>query len=729
MTHPVKERDITWRREAARSFSRDREEPSLDLGAITRAVRRQARLTILWATAGAIVAVLMILGTLPRYTAVETVLLDEERGELLNQVSPLPNAVRSNTAVQSEIEIIRSRVLALNVVDLLELDKDEDFLSPPVGITERVLGLVSKATGTLADLLTPEPPAPSSSVSADGGTAEEGGLDFNLAVTDRDRAVRILRDRLSVSRAGRSLVIQIGFSDFEPRRAAMIARGYGIAYESFQLSTSTAIAAEAEEWLRDRLDVLEQRSIEAAAAVQEFRAANDLVQVRGDLLTEQQQSELASALVSASASAAEAQAQLESMESLLARSKQGEEIVTVPGLNGQLEPSSEALRSEYLDARLRYSRLVTQFGSEHPQAQDINERMQLLRDALKVQLEQATEAARVTYNIARSREKSLRTDLELTTGGSQSALALRGQLQQLEAIAETHAQVYRDYLQRLEVTIQQQGFPIASIKVISPAEIPRDASSPRKKMMLAAGIFLGGLIGVLIGTLREISAKPARTVSELRRNAGLRCAGLLPRRRSLKDTGALNARKRTLERLAQACDSTVIQNQGRLVAIAPLLPGLEKPSAMPAELAAHLSRGGARRVLLIFEDEAQISPATHAETGLEVVALRSVVDGIDVSGGDFSLIARRLREEFDVVLLALRPIADAYRSDPHAWAYDTTLLRIPWGKVSPDFVTDALADHPRFRDALSTTVLEDAELAVARKYMSSGSYEELEINA
>lgn len=729
MTHPVKERDITWRREADRSFVRDREEPSLDLGSIMRAVRRQARLIILWATAGAIVAVLMILGTLPRYTAVETVLLDEERGELLNQVSPLPNAVRSNTAVQSEIEIIRSRVLALNVVDLLELDNDEDFLSPPVGITERVFGLVSKATGTFADLLTPEPPAPSSSVSADGGTAEDDGLDFNLAVTDRDRAVRILRERLAVSRAGRSLVIQIGFSDFEPRRAAMIARGYGIAYESFQLSTSTAIAAEAEEWLRDRLDVLEQRSIEAAAAVQEFRAANDLVEVRGDLLTEQQQSELASALVSASASAAEAKAQLESMESLLARSKQGEEIVTVPGLNGQMEPSSEALRSEYLDARLRYSRLVTQFGSEHPQAQDINERMQLLLEALNVQLEQATEAARVTYNIARSREESMRTDLELATGGSQSALALRGQLQQLEAIAETHAQVYRDYLQRLEVAMQQQGFPIASIKVISPAEIPRDASSPRKKMMLAAGIFLGGLIGVLIGTFREISAKPARTVSELRRNAGLCCAGLMPRRRSLKDTGALNARKRTLERLVQACDSTVLQNQGRLVAIAPLLTGLEKPNTMPAELAAHLSRGGARRVLLIFEDETQISPEAHAEAGLKIIGLRSVVDGIDVLDGDFTQTASRLREEFDVVLLALRPIADAYRSDPHAWAYDTTLLRIPWGKVSPDFVTDALADHPRFRDALSTTVLEDAELAVARKYMSSGSYEELEINA
>ncbi|WP_299677769.1 GumC family protein [uncultured Roseobacter sp.] len=738
MTKPVQERRITWTKDNAHLLAGYRDEPRVDMGSILRAMRRQAPLAIICALAGIVIAVLMILGSLPRYTAVETVLLDEERAELLNEVSPLPNAVWSDTAVQSEIEIIKSRALAYQVVDLLNLDEDADFLSPPVGATQRVLGLVSLVTDPLARLLTPAPPAPSASGSDEsesgGGTAVE--LDFNLDVTDRDRAVQILRDRLSVSRSGRSLVIEIGFADFEPRRAAMIARGYGWSYEGFQLVTTNEIAAKAEGWLRERLDRLEQKSMEAAAAVQEFRATNDLVEVRGNLLTEQQQSELASALMNASANAAEAEAQLESMESLLARSREGEEIITVPFVEGQFGAGNEALRRDYLDGRLRYRRLVTQFGPDHPQAQQLKGSLDLLREAIEVELEQATEAARVSYLMSRSREESLRADLEAITGSSDTAVALRGRLQQLEAISETYAQVYRDYLARLEVATQQQNFPIAAIKIISPAEVPKSASSPQKKAMLFAGMLLGGMLGVLIGAARELLPKPIRTVSTLRQELGLSCVGLLPGRKSLDDRGAAAARSRTLERLAQACEVNLKSPGGLLVGIAPLSSGLEDPTALPVALAAHLSRNGARRVLVIHEDPAHAPASSESKDGIETVSLPAVLDSwsdtksvVGGQGFDFGLLAKHLRDEFSFVIVALRPISEASRSDPHAWAYDTTLLRIPWGQVLPGFLTDALLDHPRFRDSLATTVLEDAQLATARRYMNRGSYEELAINA
>lgn len=741
MTKPVQERRITWTKDNAHLLAGYRDEPRVDVGRILRAVRRQALIATICATTGIVIAVLMILGSVPRYTAVETVLLDEERAELLNEVSPLPNAVRSDTAVQSEIEIIRSRALAYEVVDLLNLDQDEDFLSPPVGATQQVLGLVSLVTDPLARLLTPATPAPTTSGTAgtESGAGAEAGTAavpvFNLEVTDRDRAVQILRDRLSVSRSGRSLVIEIGFTDFQPRRAAMIARGYGSAYESFQLVTTNEIAAKAEGWLRERLDVLEQKSIDAAAAVQEFRAANGLVEVRGSLLTEQQQSELASALMTASANAAEAEAQLESMASLLERSRSGEEIITVPFLEGQLGAANEVLRRDYLDARLRYSRLVSQFGPDHPQALQLSGRIDLMREAIEVELEQATEAARVAYNISRSREQSLRRDLDLTTGSSETDVALRGRLQQLQAISETYALVYRDYLARLEVTMQQQDFPIASIKIISPAEVPKGASSPQKKAMLFAGMLLGGMIGVLIGTARELLPKPVRTVSTLRQEVCVNCAGLLPGSKSLGDRGAVAARSRTLERLAQACEANKQPASGLLIGIAPLSQGLEDPRLLPAELAAHLSRNGARRVLVIHEEPSHATAPAKKESGIETVSLPNVLDSwsdaksAGVHGFDFTSLAKELRNEFSFVIVALRPISDANRSDPHAWAYDTTLLRIPWGKVLPGFVSDALMDHPKFRDNLATTVLEDATLATARRYIDPGSYEELEINA
>ncbi|MEL7213948.1 MAG: GumC family protein [Pseudomonadota bacterium] len=740
MTRPVQERRITWSKDNAHPLAGFKDEPRLDVGALTRAVRRQAALVMICATAGIVIAVLMILGSIPRYTAVETVLLDEERAELLNNVSPLPNAVRSDTAVQSEIEIIRSRALAYEVVDLLRLDQDEDFLSPPIGATQAVMNTISSLADPLADLLTRPPPAPVSDSTETGASetseiAEAPPVDFDLDVTDRDRAVGILRDRLTVRRSGRSLVIEMGFTDFNPTRAAQIARGYGTAYENFQLTTTNEVAGKAEQWLRDRLVVLEQKSIEASTALQEFRAENDLVQVRGNLLTEQQQSELASELMTAAADAAEAEAQLESMESLLARARDSDEVIIVPMLDSQASSALEELRRDYLDTRLRYRRLITQFGEDHPQAAQLRNRVETLREAIQIELEQATQAARVAYTTSRSREQSLRRDLQATTDTTEGNVALRGQLEQLQAISETYAQVYRDYLARLEVTMQQQNFPIAAVKIISRAEVPKGASSPQKKSMLFTGMMLGAFLGMIIGGARELIPKPVRTMATLRDDVGLNCAGLLPPRKAAKDGSVERTTRRTLERLAQACEASLDNTgTGRLIAIAPLTDGVEDARALPLALAQRLARQGTRKILLVEENLPNGKPPVKTHPGVEIVDLSTVLGSYASAKGaaygtDLGQLADDLRDKFSIVLVSMAPITKALQSDPNAWAYDMTLLRIPWGKILPGFITDALMDHPHFRERLSTTVLEDADLKIARRYMSPGSYEERESHA
>ncbi|MFQ6547501.1 GumC family protein [Aestuariibius sp. 2305UL40-4] len=729
MTRPFEERRVAWTKEKPDLVGGYREDPRIDIGSILRAIRRQMLLVAICAGIGIVFAVLMILGSVPRYTAVETVLLDEERADLLNEISPLPNATRSDTAIQSEIQIIRSRALALQVVDLLNLEEDEDFMSPPIGATQRVTRAIGDLTDPIARLLSPPPPEPVTTGGqdgqADGPTDGASGATFDFTETDRDRAASLLRDRLSVSRSGRSLVIEIGYRGYNPERAARIARGYGTAYESFQLETTTAVAGSAEEWLRERLEVLERQSLEAAARVQEFRVENDLLQARGNLLTEQQQSELASELVSAAAAAAEAEARLESMEMLVARAADGEDIITVPLAEGRVNSNVEELRREYLDARLRYNRLVDLSGETHPQAEGLGRTIEDLREAIRIELEQATESARVSYNMARGREQALRRNLATMTDGTENNAALRGQLEQLEAIADTYAQVYRDYLARLEVTMQQQGFPIASVKVISPAEVPKAASSPQEKRMLFAGMLLGGFFGVMIGAARELAPKPLRTASAMRDEVGVPCAGLLPRAGG-KDGAA--ARDRTLERLVQACEAGRQKPGGTITAIAAIGDGLADPEALPADLARRLAETRGRKVLLI--DYA--GKGFKAGDGIDNAHLVEVLERYAGEGAKVSVpdkVAADLRERYDHILVLLPPLDRATSAEPLAGSYDATILRVPWGRVLPDFVADGLRDHPRFRERLATTVLEGANLAKARRYVPSGSYEERETYA
>lgn len=727
MTGPVQERPLRWaRQEQADRAGSGGGEPQVDLGKVTRAARRQLPLVAVFATLGAVIAALMILGSVPRYRAVETVLLDEERADLLNEVSPLPNAARSDSAVQSEIEIIKSLALAYEVVDRLDLGADEIFLSPPVGATTEVMADVMALTDPLAEFLTPEEPAAAPPPGNGAQLSQEADLDQNA----RDRAARLLRSRLSVSRVGRSFVIQIGYEGYDPVRAAAIARAYGSAYETFQLEATSQVAANAGEWIQDRLEVLERQSLDAAAAVQEFRAENNLVQVRGNLLTEQQQSELASELVSAAAATAQAEARLENLEALLERAETGEDVITVPVSEGG--SLVQELRRQYLDARIRQARLIEEFGADHPQARELGSEMADLAQAIRAELAQAAEAARAEFNVAGSREQSLREELESATDTTDRGVAVLGRLRQLEAISETYAQVYQDYLQRYEVTTQQQGFPIASVKVISAADVPKGATSPQKKMMLATGLFLGALIGISIGALRELRRQPMRTASDVGETLGLPCAGLLPRISWFgSNRKATRTRERTLQRVRQACEENARTDGGTIVGLAPLCPGDDGRMLIPS-LADLLTRNRTRDVLVLDGGGAS-RPLYRRLSELERVEIADLgaasgqhvtYDVPDESGFDEEALVQELRRNYAFVLLLMPPLSEAAEADPLVWAYDIGVLRLPWGRVLPAFVSGALHDHRAFHTRLVTSVLENARLRSARMYMSPGSYEE-----
>lgn len=533
----------------------------------------------------------------------------------------------------------------------------------------------------------------------------------------------------------RSFVIEIGYSGFDPVRSARIARAYGQTYERFQLEVAGQVAGNAADWLQERLVTLEKQSLEAGSAVQRFRAENGLVEVRGNLLTEQQQSELASELVASGADTAGARARLDSLQSLLDRADAGEPIVAVPDTGGASDSLVEELRREYLDASMRYRRLVDRFGEDHPQAVELGQSIDELQSIIRNELEQVTESARIAYEVARSREESLRSNLQAATDTSDANVAVRGRLRQLEAIADTYASIYRDYLERYEVTSQQQGFPIASVKVISPAEVPDGASSPQKKSMLMSGLLLGGLIGVMIAAALELRPKPLRSASEIRRQLDLDCAGLIPVQSHGSSEAAERTTQRTVDRLARSCETMGGNEAGTIVSLVPLVSFDSNDSQLPARLAERLARG-MERVLLVDRSEAELTKVPGAgRNGYTMTGMDGLLDDYattDQPNGrpyDVEAIVDHLRANFDYVLIEAEPLSGAVEYGPLSSVYDLAILRIPWGAIRPALASEAISDHPQCKARLATSVLEGAKLRTARKYMTPGSYEERETYA
>ncbi|OYU17245.1 MAG: hypothetical protein CFE34_16765 [Rhodobacteraceae bacterium PARR1] len=680
----------------------------IDTDQLARAARRQAGLVAKSAGIGAAAALLLILGSVPRYSASETILLDEERSDLLNQVSAMPNAQRTDAAVQSEIEILGSQLLALAVVDRLQLHKDAGFMDPPLGLTGQVGAALRGVIGLVS------------------GKPEGGSPPADPDLAAREAAAAILREGVTVSRIGRSFVLEVGFSDPDPVRAATVARAYGDAYVAFQLSTTSEVSANAGKWISDRLSQLARQTLEAASAVQDFRARHNLVHFQGMLLSDQQQSELASALVTASAELAEVKARLDNFRALLSSG----DVIAVSALETKTpsDVALQAMRTDYLDNRRRWLAISESAGPDHPQATKLKSEMDLTERAIGEELDRAAGAIAANFNIATSRVASLQDDLRAFAKGSTGDVREMGQLAQLEAIADTYSTVYRQYLERYEIATQQQNFPIASVSIISPAEVPKDPSSPQRKVMLALGILLGGLVGLVIAARRELAPPLLRTQKDLRDRLGLPCAGLIPaRKRGAKPHDGL-ALQRTLSQLGADITRFAAGQSGRIIAIVPVeggeteaLPALVETLAMGEDRVLVVNAGG------LGQGVAQRLGALPQVEMWKPADLHRILPQ-SRSGRDVSQTAD-LRVSYRLILLCLPPLMSPGFPVALASIADGSVLLVPWGRVTPDLLREAVAAHGAALRPVITTVLTGANLSRARLYMRRGDYEERVLHA
>ena len=131
------------------------------------------------------------------------------------------------------------------------------------------------------------------------------------------RAVALLQSGLTAERVGRSFVIEVSLSAYDPGLAGSITRAYADAYLADHLNANFDATQRATVWLQGRIGELRDRSQEAALEVETFRAENGLTAARGELMSEQQLSDLNSQLVVAQADTANALARYTQYKSII----------------------------------------------------------------------------------------------------------------------------------------------------------------------------------------------------------------------------------------------------------------------------------------------------------------------------------------------------------------------------------------------------------------------------
>jgi succinoglycan biosynthesis transport protein ExoP len=468
---------------------------------VTAFVTRQFPLMLFTILMTVALGIVFYYTTPPRFTGAALLILDSHKAQLLQQQSPLGLELPvDSTAVDSQVEILKSETVALSVIKDLHLTDEPEF-KPSVGILDSLMQLLP-GTGSR------EPPT-----------------EFQLL----RGALGKFQSGLRIKRVGLTYVIEISYQSTDPQRAARIANAVAEAYIDDSLEAKYQASRRAASWLQDRIKELRAQASTAERAVADYKAKNNIVDAGGRLLNEQQLAEINSSLSIARAQKAEAQARYDRISSILQNEDSGasfNDIATVAdSLQNQVVTK---LRSQYLDLAARESDWSARYGSEHLAVVNLRNQMREIRRSINAELRRTAETYKSDVEIAKTREETLQKNLNDSITQSNDTGQAQIVLHELESNAQSYRSLADNFLQLFMVSVQQQSFPMTEARLITKATPPSGSSYPKFSLVFLLAVLGGGVIALLAGLLRDAADRVFRTAAQVESVLKVNCIALVP---------------------------------------------------------------------------------------------------------------------------------------------------------------------------------------------------------
>ncbi|RLA16763.1 MAG: hypothetical protein DRQ62_15745 [Gammaproteobacteria bacterium] len=458
-----------------------------------------------------ILAILVIFQLTPRYKANAQLLIGTD-SRVVDIQSVLASDLMGDSAILGEMEVIKSRTLVKRVIKTLHLEDVEEF--NPLLKEQSALAFLNPGNWISEEL----------KQSLGLSRIEEEKTEEERHTELLSRMADVFQEKIKVSQIKRSQVVNIEFQSESPKLAAKIANEIAEKYIIGQLEAKFDATKKATDWLDAQLAKLKDKVELSEHAVELYRQENDITQVKGNIgLSQQQLSEINSQLIIARTQRAEAEARLRQVQRLI---RQGGQVGSVSEvLNSVL---IQRLKEQEAVLQRKYSEMSVEFGSKHPKMLNLRAELTDIKAKIQSEIQKIAASLQNELDIAKTREGSLRTSLrqiqEQTGGDREAEVGLRA----LEREASANRALFETFLTRFKETTSTQGMEEASARVISEAEIPLEASFPKKKLLLIVSVFGGLFFAVVLAFVLEMLNQGLRSPEQVQEHLHLPTLGVVP---------------------------------------------------------------------------------------------------------------------------------------------------------------------------------------------------------
>ncbi len=708
-------------------------------------LRRRRNLILAAAMLGFLAGVAYLSLATPIYSSSTRILIDTRNQD--SQSTQADSTFMLDTAaIDSQIELIKSRLVLEKVIEPLKLYDVPDFNGTLRTPFQNLLNDLRNLVG-----MTPTPPP---------------------VISEQQRrriAAGYLASGVGANRVGRSYIIQITFRSTSREWAAKVANAIGEAYIDDQLDSKYTATKRATLWLQERINELRNQANLSEREVLRYRAENNIIDLGQGTLSSQQLNDAAQQMMKARAEVAEAKVRLDRVTEILNSARSGRmPDATVSEINNN--PIIARLRSSYVDIQKREADISARFGRDHIQAGLLRNEMRGLQDSMILELRRVVETTRSEYEIAQARETGYRSAYDEFVKAATATSEAKIPLRELEATAQSFRGLYDSFLAQQAQANQRITFPRTEARIIAPATPSWFPVEPNSNRVLAMSLFGGLALGLFLAFAREQLDRVFRTPAQIEKTLGIECIGILPRI-EFEDGGdskgqpSLDSRRRMMRHVIEKPFSRFAETL-RSIKVTIELSNLEQSthvigfiSGMPNEgkttvasnYAALLASSG-QNVILIDTDLRNPSLskrlAPDAKLGLlDVLAGKAtlaealVIDGSTkvrflpavvetqrintneiVGSSQMKALIKTLESQGYFVVLDLPPLSPVVDARSAVQFVDHFLLVVEWGQTRFDVLTEALRTAPEIRSRIIGAVLNKTNMSVLKRYDSQREY-------
>jgi polysaccharide biosynthesis transport protein len=509
------------------------------------------------------------------------------------------------TELETEVKILQSDLLALQVVKELGLDRRPD------------------ASGD--------------------GTASPSSLDLapDPLQTDSARTTSLLngfKGNLKVTLTPNTRIIEVHYRNPDKDLAAKVVTTLMNTYVENNFKARFNSTMEASDWLSKQLVDLQMKVETSQEKLVRYEKEHEILGIdeKQNIITAKLD-ELNKALTAAESDRMDKEAVYRLTQNgdpdAIASAAGSIDVTTASG-SQSASGFLEGLRNKEADLKIQAADLNTQFGPSYPKLAELNSQLKEVDSQIRAELKKVAATIRGQYLTALQRENMLHDALEKQKQEANKLNESAIEYSLLKRDVETNRQLYEGLLEKLKEAGVSAGLRSNNFRIVDVARVPTSPVEPNIPRNLAFALMLGLTSGVGLAFLLEGLDNTVRTTEQAQMISGLPPLGMIPMGSRTAREGSSSKRlviatsKEAVELITQVRPQSQMAESYRALRTSLLLSNLGAPpkvimvtSALPQEgktttsinCAVVLAQKGVR-VLLIDADLRR--PSIHKTLGL-----------------------------------------------------------------------------------------------------------------